>query len=82
MSTLEKLKTIRHELVCTHNYRATDLTVEQFDRLLRRGVTRDKLEFMTDHSAAIELVDKLISDEQAKVIPLPSIVVLNGQGSL
>lgn len=80
VTTLDKLNTIRHDLVCANNYRATDLTVEQFDRLIKRGVERNKLEFTTDLNAAIALIDEIISDEQAKIIPPPSNAVLNRQG--
>lgn len=60
MTIIEDLEFIRHNLICTSHYRATDLTVKQFDRLLESGVDRNKLEFMINHEGVIARIDKLI----------------------
>jgi len=58
---LEALKAARHALVTSDNYRFTDLTVEQFDAHLNNGVPRDRLEFMTDFSAELAIIDAAIA---------------------
>lgn len=58
---LEALEHARHTLVAAHNYRVTDLTVEVFDAHLGNGVPRDRLEFMTDYTAELAVIDAAIA---------------------
>lgn len=61
---LAALRVAQHTLVAAHNYRATDLSVESFDAHLANGVPRDQLEFMTDYTADLALIDAAITEAE------------------
>ena len=55
------LKIAQHALITSNNYRVTDLSVEAFDAHLANGVPRDRLEFVTDFSADLAVIDAAIA---------------------
>ena len=53
----EALLKAQHALITADNYRVTDLDVETFEAHLNNGVPRDRLEFMTDFSDELAVID-------------------------
>lgn len=52
----EALEIANHDLATTHNLRATDLSPDQMNEALNRGVALSDLEWMTDNSRGLEAI--------------------------
>jgi hypothetical protein len=57
------LKVADHDLTTTHNLRATDLSPDQMNEALNRGVALSDLEWMTDNSRGLEAARQALSDK-------------------
>lgn len=58
--TRTALEAVQRALVFTHNLRVTDLDAETFAKFAANGVPRDKLEWTTDHTKEIAIIDALL----------------------
>jgi hypothetical protein len=57
------LKVADHDLTTTHNLRATDLSPDQMNEALNRGVALSDLEWMTDNSRGLDAISQALSDK-------------------
>jgi hypothetical protein len=58
------LRVAEHDMTTTHNLRATDLSPDQMNEALNRGVALSDLEWMTDNSRGLEAARQALSGEQ------------------
>jgi len=65
IATLNALRLAHHALTTTHNLRASDLYVEDFEAQIANGVPRDRMEWFIDHSRELEAIDAILSAVQA-----------------
>lgn len=57
------LRVAQHDLCTSDNLRTTDLTPDQMNDALKRGVPRDELEWMIDHSHSLETIRQALTGE-------------------
>jgi hypothetical protein len=56
------LRVADHDLTTTHNLRATDLSPDQMNEALNRGIALADLEWMTDNSRGLDAIRQALSD--------------------
>ena len=59
------LKIADHDLITTHNLRATDLSGDQMNEALNRGVALSDIEWMTDNSRGLDAIHQALGGVDA-----------------
>jgi hypothetical protein len=63
---VKALTVARHALVCTENLRCTDQSIEALAAKLVNGIPREQLEFMTDFTAELALIDAALTQGESR----------------